>query len=706
VLCSALVIAAPAAPDAPLTAAEHAALELRRVGITLIAELQLLGARLDGNLGRLLGDCRTQLASLGARVPHADEGPLLPAADELQLVVAQLERRVAATARAGGTTPLAALVRTLALSPLELDALCLAALPEESSLWGSLFGALADNLALRRPTMHLFMNFVHGERPRHQAIRTLVEGPLFAHQLVRLEPADAPLADRALVVAPETWLALAGVDATEAVLAPHLVSERAPAVEHGSPILDPDTAGRLDALVASWRGGAPARAVLVGASGSGRRTVAHFAAAQLGRPLVTVQLPGADVPASFAAAAVRHALVRDAALLFRAAPSPGEPVRIDARVPPTLPCFLALGERSEARGATFAAAPRLELPAPTVREREQLWQRLLPRNPPGAASVLDPGELARRFRLSGGEIADVIDEMQRQPSFAARAPELADVAAAVRERPFVRLETMARRRRARAGWDDLVVAPALGEQLREISARLQHRDRVYDEWRLGGRGARQASVLSLFVGSSGTGKTLAAEVVAGDLGLDLFCIDMSQVVSKYIGETEKNLARVFDAAEGGQAVLFFDEADGLFGKRTEARDAHDRYANLEVSYLLARLETFSGLAILASNLRQNIDAAFLRRIDFIVEFQQPDTRAREQLWRSHLGRGLPLEGDIDAASLAESFPVSGAHIRNAVVGGAFRAASEGCAVGQRHLLQAMQREYDKLGKSFPLVAVG
>ena len=209
-------------------------------------------------------------------------------------------------------------------------------------------------------------------------------------------------------------------------------------------------------------------------------------------------------------------------------------------------------------------------------------------------------------------------------------------------------------------------------------------------------------MIALFVGPSGTGKTLAAEVVAHELGLDLFSVDMSQVVSKYIGETEKNLSRIFDAAEGGSAVLFFDEADGLFGKRTEARDAHDRYANLEVGYLLARLESFSGLAILASNLRQNIDSAFLRRIDFIVEFQQPDIQARERLWAGHLERGLPLADDVNATLLAEQFPVSGAHIRNAVVGGAFRAAADGEPVSQRHLLSALRREYDKLGKSFPL----
>jgi SpoVK/Ycf46/Vps4 family AAA+-type ATPase len=258
--------------------------------------------------------------------------------------------------------------------------------------------------------------------------------------------------------------------------------------------------------------------------------------------------------------------------------------------------------------------------------------------------------------------------------------------------------------RAGSSWDDLVVPPQLLAQLRELALRTMHRDQVFEEWGLGGSQSRQTGVLALFCGPSGTGKTLAAEVIANHLELDLYCIDLSQVVSKYIGETEKNLARVFDAMEGTAAVLFFDEADGLFGRRTETRDAHDRYANLEISYLLARLESFSGVAVLASNLRQNIDGAFLRRMDFVVEFTQPDGALRRRLWERHLRCSAPRAADIDAGRLADAFPVSGAHIRNAVVGGAFHAAAEGSELRAGHLVAAMRREYEKLGKAFPTVS--
>jgi SpoVK/Ycf46/Vps4 family AAA+-type ATPase len=282
------------------------------------------------------------------------------------------------------------------------------------------------------------------------------------------------------------------------------------------------------------------------------------------------------------------------------------------------------------------------------------------------------------------------------------APALDDVARAARARPQVKLEALAARREARARWEDLILPGGAMAQLRELADRVRHRDRVFEDWGFAARvGHRQTSVLALFTGPSGTGKTLAAEIVAARLGLDLYCIDLAQVVSKYIGETEKNLSRVFDAAEGAAAVLFFDEADGIFGKRTETRDAHDRYANLEVSYLLGRLETFTGLAIMASNLRQNIDAAFLRRMDFVVEFPMPDTAARTLLWERHLRCGAPIAEDVDVHEVADLFPVTGAHIRNAAVGAAFLAAGEDAPISRRHLFAAMHREYNKLGKAFP-----
>jgi SpoVK/Ycf46/Vps4 family AAA+-type ATPase len=205
----------------------------------------------------------------------------------------------------------------------------------------------------------------------------------------------------------------------------------------------------------------------------------------------------------------------------------------------------------------------------------------------------------------------------------------------------------------------------------------------------------------LFAGPPGTGKTLAAEVLAHALSVDLMVVDISRVVSKWIGETEKNLAEVFDAAERTQAVLVFDEADALFGKRTEVSDAHDRYANLETAYLLQRLERLEGMAILATNLRQNVDAAFLRRIEFVVDFDVPALAERRRLWHCHLPPGAPLDPDVDLDELASLYPIVGGVVRNAAVAAGFLAATQAQPISRAHLIHAIRREYEKHGRPFP-----
>jgi len=221
---------------------------------------------------------------------------------------------------------------------------------------------------------------------------------------------------------------------------------------------------------------------------------------------------------------------------------------------------------------------------------------------------------------------------------------------------------------------------------------------VYGAWGFGHQSPRGQGLSALFAGPSGTGKTMAAEVIANDLALDLYKIDLSGVVSKYIGETEKNLDRIFDLARDSNAILLFDEADALFGKRSETKDAHDRYANIEISYLLQKVEEYDGVVILTSNLRQNLDDAFLRRLQFCIEFPFPDERSRRLIWERTVPEQLPFAEDVDLRFLAERFRLSGGSIRNALVNAAFLAARDGEAVAMRHLLWGIRREFQKLGK--------
>jgi AAA+ superfamily predicted ATPase len=261
----------------------------------------------------------------------------------------------------------------------------------------------------------------------------------------------------------------------------------------------------------------------------------------------------------------------------------------------------------------------------------------------------------------------------------------------------IALDELGRRVEPRARWDDLVVPERQRKTLREIVGHVRQRATVYQDWGFEDVLRRGLGVTALFAGSSGTGKTLAAEVVAGELGLDLFVIDLSQVVSKYIGETEKNLRRIFDAAERGGAVLLFDEADALFGKRSEVKDSHDRYANLEVSYLLMRMESYRGLAILTTNQKKALDQAFLRRLRFVVDFPFPDVAERAEIWRRVIPPQVPLDG-VAVERLAQ-LTVAGGSIRNIALSAAFLAADEGAELQMRHLLAAARTEYVKLERS-------
>ena len=260
------------------------------------------------------------------------------------------------------------------------------------------------------------------------------------------------------------------------------------------------------------------------------------------------------------------------------------------------------------------------------------------------------------------------------------------------------LERLARRVEPAVGWTDIVLPESSRSQLRDLAARARNRDQVLIEWKMRKGGGRGRGVTALFAGDSGTGKTMSAEVIAGELGLDLYTVNLATVVDKYVGETEKNLERIFAEAGGVNAVLLFDEADAIFGKRSEVRDAHDRYANIESAYLLQRMETFDGLAILATNLRSNIDDAFTRRLDMIIDFPAPDETSRLAIWRQCLAPPVPCEDDLDLDFCANAFTLSGGNIRSAATTAAYLAAGNGGAIGMVELISAIQQEYRKLGR--------
>jgi SpoVK/Ycf46/Vps4 family AAA+-type ATPase len=249
-------------------------------------------------------------------------------------------------------------------------------------------------------------------------------------------------------------------------------------------------------------------------------------------------------------------------------------------------------------------------------------------------------------------------------------------------------------------WDDIVLPADQLSQLKELCSQAKYRYKVYGDWGFDRKLSLGKGMNAMFSGPPGTGKTMAAEVIADALQLDLFRIDLSQVVSKYIGETEKNLHQIFLEAQAGHAILFFDEADALFGKRSEVKDAHDRYANVEIGYLLQKMEEYEGVAILATNLRQHIDDAFLRRMTFVVEFPFPDVEYRRRIWQVVFPEAAPISEDVDFDLLAREIKLAGGNIKNIALRAAFFAAANGGRISTSHLWQAALREHQKLGRTW------
>jgi len=338
---------------------------------------------------------------------------------------------------------------------------------------------------------------------------------------------------------------------------------------------------------------------------------------------------------------------------------------------------------------------RLDLPAPAPTEQRQLWREAL--GPSAAAFNGQVDLVSTQFQMSPAAIRTAGSEIVRRH----RADSATDLTHALwdacRSQTRPKLDGLARRIESLATWDDLVLPTAPRQTLRTIAAHVRQRALVYEQWGFAARTDRGLGIGALFAGGSGTGKTMAAEVLANELRLDLYRIDLSALVSKYIGETEKNLRHVFDAAEAGGAILLFDEADAVFGRRSEVRDSHDRYANIEVSYLLQRVETYRGLVILTTNQPQSLDAAFVRRIRFSVQFPFPDTAQRTEIWRRVFPAATPTEG-LQWAKLAR-LNLTGGHIRNLALNAAFLAADAREPVRMHHLLAAAQTEFAKLEKT-------
>jgi hypothetical protein len=457
-----------------------------------------------------------------------------------------------------------------------------------------------------------------------------------------------------------------------------------------------EVAERIAQLLAKSENQIPPIVQLCGPDGIGRAAVAALACREFGLRLYALR--GADIPSS---AAERESLARlweREALLSRSALLIEADEMDAADHTRTLLAFLenvngiVFVSRRDPFRAWRRPIIRFDIGKPTSAEQRDLWNESLGEN----------------FGRLNGQVERVVAQFSLGPrniaaacaALGSHSGEETDMGRnlweACRVQSRARLDDLAQRIEPAATWEELVLPEAQRQLLREITAHVRQRTKVYETWGFADKGERGLGISALFAGSSGTGKTMAAEVLARELSLDLYRIDLSSVVSKYIGETEKNLRRVFDSAEEGGAILLFDEADALFGKRSEVKDSHDRYANIEVSYLLQRMESYRGLAILTTNLKNALDPAFLRRLRFIVQFPFPDAIHRAEIWRRIFPANTPTH-ELDLSKLSR-LNVAGGNIRNVALNAAFLAAEANEPVRMTHLLRAARSEYAKLEK--------
>jgi SpoVK/Ycf46/Vps4 family AAA+-type ATPase len=655
-----------------------------------------------------------------ARAAHP---PLLPSPDLLHRVEEEIARRKAASLAQGVELRLENLAARFGLGDLERDALLVCLAPELDLRYERLYAYLQDDVTRKRPTVDLALSLLCSTFEDKLAARVAFapDAPLVHHHL--LEALDGasehapPLLARFLKVDDRIVDHVLGHDGVDARLRP-LVRWAEPSVTWAELSLPEETQGRLVQLVSWYRAsageGGPESLILFlhGPEGVGKRATAGALCREIGAWLLVV-----DVRELLEGGLPFETAVR---LVFREAVLQQVPLywdgfdRLLADEDRARSCRHILLEHLESlSGLTFLAGQSgwepsgvlhgktfvsIDLPVPPYPARRALWEARLEGR---AAGPLDVHALANQFRFGPGQIRDAVATARNRALW--RDPEhrqvtMDDLFAACRAHSHHRLGTLARHIRPVYTWDDIVLPPDQSAQLREICHAVRYRPTVYTEWGFERKLSRGKGVNALFTGPSGTGKTMATEIMAHDLGLDLYKIDLSAVVSKYIGETEKNLERIFREAQTSNAILFFDEADALFGKRSEVKDAHDRYANIEIAYLLQRMEEYEGIVILATNLKKNMDEAFVRRMQFTVEFPFPEEADRLRIWRKIWPAETPRGDDLDLVFMARQFRIAGGNIKNIALAAAFLAAADGRSVTMPHLVQATRREYQKMGK--------
>jgi hypothetical protein len=688
-----------------------------------------------GDLSTLVGIGEAEVRSLLARRPALSDASASREALALDQSMGELEALIAerteAALAAGRLLPLDRLVASFGLSNGERDVLVGAAAVELDRKYERLYGYLQDDMSRRRPSIGLLSQLTQPSQPgqfpqsvalAHAAERRVLSSrasftpasTLFRQQLLVVadeEAAKEPFPARAVRVDERIVAYLVGEPGFDARLG-ELVSSGGPAADAAAESSIPEgLAAWLDRQFRAGRSQLPITLYLHGSERADKLPLARAVCQRLGIGWLQVDLeelallPGGAQQGL--ALALREGLLAGTALIVDHLDRWLERDTSQAKLRWLLRCLDAqretpvflVGQRAWCWDSTPAGSTILpfEVPRASSDARIASWRRAL-----AGHAELSEAELSRLASLYPLPLASAVAAVALGEAAATLRGDTqlrwADISRGCGQLSQPNLGRFARKVDTRFGWDDVVLPDAVREPLAEICAQARQRCQVYGCWGFGDKHGSSRGINILFSGPSGTGKTMSAQIIAAELGLELYAIDLSQVASKYIGETEKNLHQIFTAAEAANAILFFDEADALIGKRSEVKDAHDRYANMEVAYLLQKMEEYEGITILATNMRRNIDEAFTRRIRFLVEFPLPDDADRLRIWQRVWPEQTPLGDDVDLPALARQYRFAGGNIRNAALSAAFLAAEAGEPIQMRHLQLSARRELQKMGR--------
>jgi hypothetical protein len=641
----------------------------------------------------LLGErwrCQQQAANLLQPVDH-----------KLEEVGRHIDERRRLTEQAWRTLSLPRLAEVFGLSPAEVDLLLIALGPELEPRYEKVYSYLQVDATRKRPSVDLALNLICRSAAEKVYARQLLSAgaPLLYYKLLSLQedPQDRqPTFLRRFLKAEDSVVRyLVGQD--RGADQPGTAANQIKDLE-----LDEATQARLTNLaiaVAHWQPRTRHVIQLITSATPPALRVAEAVCVALRATPIRLELSQVQAEPASAAAAVRDAALAKGILVVAGGDTadPQAERLLWAAVNGSLLTVILLGPSSAFSAIPADAQPwRVDVPPSGYEQRRKAWTDALT----GTPAASEAGKLADTFSFGPSVIRQTTRLARsiaalRDPSSV--KPTAEDVRDASRDLTTPNLSRFALALTPKFSWDDLVLPDDRMRQLQGVEARLRYRALVHREWGFGGKLSRGKGLTVLFTGPPGTGKTMAAEVLAGALSLTLYQIDLSTVVSKYIGETEAHLSAIFREAESSQVLLFFDEAEALFGKRTEVKDAHDRYANIEVNYLLQRIEQYEGIVVLATNFHRNLDEAFLRRISEVIEFPTPDEVGREQIWRKHFPDKAPVK-EIDYAFLAKQFKLTGGGIRNVAMSAAYAAAQSGGKIDMSHIIPAVEAEYQKQGR--------